>query len=223
MANGKQLTGIISLVILPLVLLACAARGDEEPRAPELAMEEESGDSLAATAGPEIEDMPTPSPTAGAADNAPATLPIGGTPSATGAPDAPEAESARTTIVATPATVNLGEVTPAATAEGDEATEMPLPGAPDPARTMATKAKSALAHYLDVDPAEIEVLSIKTMEWRDSSLGCARPGQSYQKVMTPGFQITLQVLGREFEYHTDREDTVIRCDAHAGDNESGSP
>lgn len=223
MENGKQLTGITLLLILPLVLLACAARGDGEPGAAELAVEGESGDSLAATGGPEIEDMPSPSPTGGAPDKAPAPLPIDGAPTATGEPDAPEADSARTTVVATPATVNLGEVTPATTAAGDEATEMPLPGAPDPAQTMAGKATSALAHYLDVDPAEIEVLSIMTMEWTDTSLGCARPGQSYQKVITPGFEITLQVLGREFEYHTDREETVTRCDASAGDKESNSP
>lgn len=219
MEKRKPLTGIALLLILPLLLLACTVRGDEELGA----AEEESGGSLPATVSPEVEDMPWSSPTAGTADNTPAPLSIGGSPTATGGADAPEAESARATIVATPATVNLGEITPVTTAEGGEATEMPLPGVPDPAQTMAGKATSDLAQYLDVDPAEIEVLSIEAMDWPDSSLGCARPGQSYQEVITPGFEITLKVLGREFAYHTDREETVIRCDAHPGDNESGSP
>lgn len=211
MKKGKHLKGIALLLILPLVLMACAGKGDEEPGAAALPAEEETGGAPRATAGPTHE-----------ADNTPTPLLLEGEPSATGAADESEADSGRATIIVTPVTVDLGDVTPATTPESEEAVEMPVPGVPDPAQTMAGKATSDLAQYLNVDPGAIEVVSIEAVEWPDSSLGCPRPGQSYLTVITPGFKITLQVHGREFEYHTDREDRVIRCDTHPGGNESDS-
>ena len=72
------------------------------------------------------------------------------------------------------------------------------------------KARSDLSRMLGTAPDRITVLSIKEVEWPDSSLGCPQPGMSYLTVVTPGYEILLQVGDKTYTYHADRK-RVIYC------------
>ncbi len=73
-------------------------------------------------------------------------------------------------------------------------------------------AKADLARRTGIDQAAIVVVRADAVDWRDSSLGCPRPGQMYIQVITPGYLVVLQAAGRTHEYHTDRDGSrVVLC------------
>jgi hypothetical protein len=73
-------------------------------------------------------------------------------------------------------------------------------------------ARAALAQELAVAEADITVVAVEETEWRDSSLGCPKPGMNYLQVITPGYKITLEAQGKRYEYHSDTNRRVVRCD-----------
>lgn len=56
---------------------------------------------------------------------------------------------------------------------------------------------------LNVDPDAVEVISIESVEWSDTSLGCPQPDEMYAQVITPGYRVVLAVDGETYEVHTD--------------------
>lgn len=61
-----------------------------------------------------------------------------------------------------------------------------------------------LAQRLDLDPAQIEIVSIDEVDWPDACLGVELPGRVCATVITPGYKIILEVNSRQYEVHTDR-------------------
>jgi hypothetical protein len=84
------------------------------------------------------------------------------------------------------------------------------PAGPD--ARMGALARAALARDLAVAEADITVVSAEETEWRDSSLGCPKPGMNYLQVITPGYNITLEAHGKRYVYHSDNNRRVVRCD-----------
>jgi hypothetical protein len=68
-----------------------------------------------------------------------------------------------------------------------------------------------LADKLGVNPGNIQVLGIKTVEWPDASLGCPQKGVLYIQVITPGYNITLEAGGNTYNYHTDKVERIVLC------------
>ncbi len=110
-----------------------------------------------------------------------------------------------------PAEVDLAKVTPEPAAQGEEAVIQPEPGQPNLAQAMAHRAVTVLAEDLGIEADDIEVVSIEAVQWNDSSLGCPKPGQAYLMVITPGFRVILEADGERYEYHTDQNQTAVRC------------
>lgn len=79
-------------------------------------------------------------------------------------------------------------------------------------RTMLGMARAALAQELGVDASAISLVSAEPIDWNDSSLGCARPGQAAMQVITPGYKFVFAAGGQQYEYHTDARARVLRCD-----------
>jgi len=77
---------------------------------------------------------------------------------------------------------------------------------------MGELARSALARELALAETDIAVVAVEDTEWRDSSLGCPKPGMNYLQVITPGYKITLEAQGQRYEYHSDTNRRVVRCD-----------
>ncbi len=81
-------------------------------------------------------------------------------------------------------------------------------GAPRP--SASALAVADLAGRLAIPADAITVRSVEQVEWNDASLGCAKPGQMYAQVITPGYRIVLEANGQSYEYHTG-DGRVIRC------------
>jgi len=63
------------------------------------------------------------------------------------------------------------------------------------------QAAADLAARTKADPSKIEVLEAVSVVWRDSSMGCPKPGFDYLQVLTKGVRIRLRFGLKVFEYH----------------------
>jgi hypothetical protein len=89
----------------------------------------------------------------------------------------------------------------------------PAGGAADAAsQPLVDRASQDLAQQLSLKAEDITLVGVEEVEWRNSSLGCPRPGMNYLQVITPGYRITLEAQGKRYEYHTDQSSRVVRCD-----------
>ena len=79
---------------------------------------------------------------------------------------------------------------------------------------LVARAVADLAQRLGMDADQIEVVSVRAVEWRDGSLGCPSGGMMYPQVITPGYLIVLSANGVQYEYHTgDRAGGLVKfCD-----------
>ena len=69
----------------------------------------------------------------------------------------------------------------------------------------------AIAQDLDVPVDAVQVLSVESRNWPDSSIGCPQPEMLYAQVVTPGYLVLVEVSGEPFEYHADDRGNVVRC------------
>jgi hypothetical protein len=69
---------------------------------------------------------------------------------------------------------------------------------------------SKLAENLSLTPEEIKLISTEAVDWPNACLGIETEGTSCAEVVTPGFRIFLEADGKQVEYHTNQDGTVIR-------------
>jgi hypothetical protein len=76
---------------------------------------------------------------------------------------------------------------------------------------LQTSAMQDLAQRQSARLEDIKVIETREVTWPDTSLGCSQPGMMAAQMLTPGYIIVLSSPGGQFEYHTDRNMTVIQC------------
>ena len=52
----------------------------------------------------------------------------------------------------------------------------------------------------EIDPSEIDVVSVQEMTWNNGALGCPQPGQVYTQALVDGLRIVVAVDGTEYDY-----------------------
>ena len=71
----------------------------------------------------------------------------------------------------------------------------------DSDRAVAMLAIDTLAADLKVPREKVELDTVRAIDWRDSSIGCPKPGMAYLDVITPGHKVTLRVDGKIHVVH----------------------
>jgi hypothetical protein len=94
----------------------------------------------------------------------------------------------------------------------EEMTDVPPSGGSEGALDViaSSAAIAALAEKLNVTPEEITMVFAEHVEWSDSCLGLGGADEMCAQVITPGFRVTLEVNGQQYEVHTDETGTNIR-------------
>ncbi len=129
---------------------------------------------------------------------APATAP-GDTPPAAEATAVPAVEP--TTAAADPTTVPAEEpAVPAEQAAGDNV-------------DMGELVRQVLVQQLQIDAAQVEIVSVEPVDWPDSCLGISTPDVMCAQVITPGYRVVLAVGDQEYEYHTNADGANIQLAA----------
>lgn len=78
--------------------------------------------------------------------------------------------------------------------------------------TVVETALTDLATRLELDQAEIEVVSVEEVTWRDGSLGCPEPGMFYTQALVDGTRIVLAARGRRYHYHSGGHRAPFLCE-----------
>ena len=121
-----------------------------------------------------------------------------------------------TQTAVSPAEANPSQITPSPLGEATPHVA-PQPGVPGDggsgktADTVIALAIDDLANHLNASPEKIAIVSVNSMEWPNSALGCPLDGMDYLMVITPGFVIVLEADGEQYIYHTDDRQTVVLC------------
>lgn len=68
-------------------------------------------------------------------------------------------------------------------------------------------ARRELAAYLKIPVDRVEVVKVASALWPNTCLGLPAP-ELCAPGETPGYQIVLRALGKEFRYHSDREESI---------------
>ena len=201
---------IYLLVIIPITLSSCAPTAGDEPTAiPQETKDEAAPGSGLDTVAPEAttESLELHPVTDEAVEEVETNV--------RETDEDLEKEQAEVVEAVTPVIVDLSKITPEPPSESETLREMPQPGIPNPAVALSNRAAVDLANFLGVDVDTIQVVSVESVEWSDSSLGCPKAGQNYLMVITPGYRVLLEADGRQYEYHTDMQNTVVRCSGQA--------
>lgn len=116
-----------------------------------------------------------------------------------------------TLIVMTLALGLLGACSPAPAQDGTPQAETPAPS-PTPVEfpSMLTQVISFLNQEYGIQPADIQIVEIEEMQWPDSCLGAAQPGEMCLQVITPGFRAVLDTPQGRFVFHTDESGESFR-------------
>ncbi|MDP9482691.1 MAG: hypothetical protein M3P84_05650 [Chloroflexota bacterium] len=80
-----------------------------------------------------------------------------------------------------------------------------------PAEVMA-RATADLTRRTQLGPATFTVVRAEQALWADGSLGCAKPGQVYIQVQTPGYWIVLQANGKTYDFRATEAGDLQLCE-----------
>ncbi len=105
-----------------------------------------------------------------------------------------------TEVVPTPAEQTPAEPT------GETSTEEPTPVAVPQA---ANAAVQALAQLLGLGLDEIKVIKVEAVEWSDSCLGIVRIDALCAQGIVPGYRVSLEANGQQYEFHTNQDGTSL--------------
>ncbi len=73
-------------------------------------------------------------------------------------------------------------------------------------------ARRLLAEDIGVEADQLDVVSVKPVQWRNSSLGCPQKGMNYLDVITPGYQVKLRAGDTYYYVHTNENgDQALVC------------
>ena len=100
---------------------------------------------------------------------------------------------------------------PSMTAVGVIPSVVGTPAAPLPAPV--ANALRLAAQDAGVPAEQATLIAYTREEFASAALGCPEPGKGYAQVITPGYDVRARVGGQEVEYHTDLDQTVVRCTA----------
>ena len=67
----------------------------------------------------------------------------------------------------------------------------------------------ALADKMGVSDDQIELVSVESVQFRDSSLGCPQRGMMYLQVITPGYRVLLSLEGQTYDYRVAGERAML--------------
>jgi hypothetical protein len=81
-----------------------------------------------------------------------------------------------------------------------------------PANPYARRAVELVSQYSGIAPENLTVVSMEEVSWRDSSLGCPKPGSMYMQVITPGTRIIVEGERQTFNVHGRSLENLFVCD-----------
>lgn len=67
--------------------------------------------------------------------------------------------------------------------------------------SISMRAAAVLSEEMSIPISQVTVVSVRPVDWPDSSIGCPQPGQAYAQVITPGHKIAVRARGEIHVLH----------------------
>lgn len=77
---------------------------------------------------------------------------------------------------------------------------------------VANQAMTELAEKLSIQEDQISLISVQSVVWSDSSLGCPQPDMNYLMVLTEGYRVVLVVDEEPYYYHANKRGYGLFCE-----------
>lgn len=91
---------------------------------------------------------------------------------------------------------------------------------PDETLPAVVAARQDLAARLEQAPEGIQVVSVTPVEWPDACLGAGGQDEVCAEVITPGYEVVLQLSETQYTYRTDQTGASVRfAGVHIGAND----
>jgi hypothetical protein len=97
---------------------------------------------------------------------------------------------------------------------GNPLTQAPPAAKPPSPVTLA--AQQRLAKALGVSAAQVQLASAEQVQWPNTCLGMTSPGTACADEVTPGWRMTFDVNGQQYEMHTNASASVVRWQRQVG-------
>ena len=78
---------------------------------------------------------------------------------------------------------------------------------------VTNQAMTELAKELSIPSDQILLISVQSVVWSDSSLGCPQPDMNYLMVLTEGYRVVLAVDDEPYYYHANKKGYGIFCES----------
>jgi len=78
---------------------------------------------------------------------------------------------------------------------------------------VANQVMIALAEKLSIQKDQIALISVQSVVWSDSSLGCPQPDMNYLMVLTDGYRVVLAVDDEPYYYHANTKGYGVICES----------
>ena len=69
-------------------------------------------------------------------------------------------------------------------------------------KSLIAQARQDLARRLNIEPAQVDLVEVREVVWRNGSLGCPQPGKFYTQALVPGLCIRLRGGEKIYHYHS---------------------
>ena len=87
-------------------------------------------------------------------------------------------------------------------------TPLPTEPAGDQRPPFMAAVERLAAEKFNASAQQVKVLKIEPVQWPDSCLGAAQPGEFCAQIVTPGYRLTVDINGTTYELHTNGGDQV---------------
>ncbi|MGH8497144.1 MAG: hypothetical protein ACREVN_13515 [Gammaproteobacteria bacterium] len=121
------------------------------------------------------------------------------------------AASALLALTSCPAACDTPETTASRAPDAPQAA-IPEAASAEIPDSLLERVKADLVQRENVSVESIRTLSAEPVVWRDMSMGCGGPTESYAQIDVEGFRIILEHDGRRFDYRARSDGTFVLCD-----------
>ncbi len=94
-------------------------------------------------------------------------------------------------------------------------TDAPAPTPVQGGGELLNRMSQDLQKRLGAPTSAFKVLSVQSVVWDDSSLGCPQPERSYLPAQTPGLRVVFGYQGKTYQYHGSERGNFVYCDRPA--------
>lgn len=88
----------------------------------------------------------------------------------------------------------------------------PAPAQAGESQDVLSRMARDLQQRLGTPTSTFQIVSVQSVVWDDSSLGCPQPERAYLPAQTPGVRVVFSYQGKSYQYHGSERGYFVYCE-----------